>query len=71
MSTQPSEPKAGFRQDAFIVRVWRGAGEDGWRCRLIHAETGQHLPCNGVDQVGEQIEIWLRGMGQRSVKGLR
>jgi hypothetical protein len=32
-------------------------------------ETGQHLPCDHLDEVGERIERWLQG-SERG-KGLR
>jgi len=78
MSRTPSNPsfdsaptKADDTQRAaFVVRIWRGAGEEAWRCHLIHVETGRHLPCHGVGQIGEQIEGWLRGVAQPG-KGLR
>ena len=71
MSSQPWKPTAQPQREAFIVCIWRGAGEAAWRCHLIHMETGRHLPCDGVGQVREQIESWLNGAGQQSGKGLR
>ncbi|MBX2998252.1 MAG: hypothetical protein KF893_07030 [Caldilineaceae bacterium] len=77
MSQEPSKPshnsadESGFalQREAFVVRVWRSAADGTWRCRLIHVETGRHLPCDHPGEVGERIEAWL-GQVERG-KGLR
>jgi hypothetical protein len=77
MSQEPSElfplnaddPQSAPQREAFVVRVWRSPAEGGWRCRLIHVETGHHLPCDHPREVGERIEAWLVGVDRG--KGLR
>lgn len=75
MSQRPSNPAhdssddhhSARQREAFVVRVWRSPADGGWRCRLIHVETGHHLPCDYPGQVGERIESWLAQAG----RGLR
>jgi hypothetical protein len=57
------------QRESFILRLWRSPGESEWRCHLIYVETGQHLPCNRLDEVRERIECWLKRVERG--KGLR
>lgn len=77
MSLEPSNPAhkstdetgSAPQREAFVVRVWRLPADGRWHCRLIHVETGHHLPCDHPREVGERIEAWLQGMERG--KGLR
>lgn len=63
------EPLTALQRAAFIVRLRRGPTDETWRCHLIHVETGQHLPCDQLDKVGQRMEQWLQQARQGT--GLR
>ena len=69
ISTPQPDPMSAPQRESFILRLWRSPGESEWRCHLIYVETGQHLSCDHLGEVGERIECWLQEVEQG--KGLR
>lgn len=56
---------------SFVVRVWRTGREEEWRCHLIEVESGQHVVCQGLDELVAHIELWLYSVKEPTEGGLR
>lgn len=58
-------------QASFIVRVWRTAHDDEWRCHLIEVASGQRVVCRRLDEVATHIALWLLDVEAAGRSGLR